>query len=68
MRRLWIWQVAMLLAIFALWQVATDPELIPPFVWADNASRAAPSLTDIIAMTAATPRTTPSTLSEVRSL
>jgi hypothetical protein len=31
-------------------------------------SRAAPSLTDIIAMTAATPRTTPSTLNDVRSL
>ena len=33
-----------------------------------SASRAAPSLTDIIAMTAATPSTTPSTLSDVRSL
>ena len=41
MKHLWIWQIAMLLAIFGLWQLATDPELIPPFVWADNASRAA---------------------------
>jgi len=40
-RHLWIWQLGLLIAIFALWQVATDPELIPPFVWPDNASRAA---------------------------
>ena len=40
-RRLWIWQVALLVAIFAFWQLATDPELIPPFVWAENSSRAA---------------------------
>ena len=33
-----------------------------------SASRRAPSLTDIMAMTAATPSTTPSTLSDVRSL
>ena len=40
-RHLWIWQLGLLLAIFAFWQLATDPELIPPFVWPDNASRAA---------------------------
>ena len=40
-RRLWIWQVLMLVALFAFWQVATDPELLPPFVWADNPNRAA---------------------------
>jgi len=39
-RRLWVWQVLLLLAIFALWQVATDPELIPPMFW-DNPERAA---------------------------
>jgi hypothetical protein len=33
-----------------------------------SASRRAPSLTDIMAITAATPSTTPSTLSDVRSL
>jgi NitT/TauT family transport system permease protein len=39
-RHLWAWQVLMLAAIFALWQVATQPDLIPPFVW-DNPNRAA---------------------------
>jgi NitT/TauT family transport system permease protein len=39
-RRLWIWQLLMLFAIFALWQVATQPDLVPPFVW-DNPDRAA---------------------------
>ena len=34
-------QVGLLVAIFALWQLATDPELLPPFVWADNPNRAA---------------------------
>ena len=39
-RRLWIWQVLMLVAIFVAWQLATQPDLIPPFVW-DNPNRAA---------------------------
>jgi NitT/TauT family transport system permease protein len=39
-RRLWIWQVVLLVAVFGIWHVATDPELIPPFVW-DNPDRAA---------------------------
>jgi NitT/TauT family transport system permease protein len=40
MKRLWIWQVVLLAAIFAFWHVATSPDLIPPFVW-DNPDRAA---------------------------
>jgi NitT/TauT family transport system permease protein len=39
-RRLWIWQLVMLAAIFAAWQVATQPGLLPPIVW-DNPDRAA---------------------------
>jgi NitT/TauT family transport system permease protein len=39
-RKLWIWQVVLLVAIFAFWHVATNPDLIPPFVW-DNPDRAA---------------------------
>jgi NitT/TauT family transport system permease protein len=39
-RRLWLWQLVMLAAIFALWQLATQPDLIPPFVW-ENPDRAA---------------------------
>lgn len=39
-RRLWIWQLALLGAIFAFWHVATHPDLVPPFVW-DNPNRAA---------------------------
>ena len=39
-KKLWIWQVVLLVAIFAFWHVATHPELIPPFVW-DNPDRAA---------------------------
>jgi len=39
-KRLWIWQAALLAAIFAFWHVATHPELVPPFVW-DNPDRAA---------------------------
>ncbi len=38
--RLRVYQVLLLVAIFALWQLATDPELIPPIVW-DNPNRAA---------------------------
>jgi len=34
-KKLWIWQVTLLVAIFAFWHVATNPDLIPPFVW-DN--------------------------------
>jgi NitT/TauT family transport system permease protein len=33
-------QALLLVAIFVVWQLATDPELIPPFVW-DNPNRAA---------------------------
>ena len=39
-KKLWIWQVVLLVAIFGLWHVATHPELVPPFVW-DNPDRAA---------------------------
>ena len=39
-RRLWIWQVVLLVAIFGIWHVATHPDLVPPIVW-DNPSRAA---------------------------
>jgi len=34
------WQVGLLLALFAVWHVATDPELIPPFYF-DNPNKAA---------------------------
>jgi NitT/TauT family transport system permease protein len=36
-----IWQVALLLAIFAVWQLLTQPDLLPPIVWRDNPDRAA---------------------------
>jgi NitT/TauT family transport system permease protein len=39
-RHLWIWQLAMLGAIFFLWQVLAQPDLVPPFVW-ENPNRAA---------------------------
>ena len=39
-KKLWTWQVVLLVAIFAFWHVATSPDLIPPFVW-DNPDRAA---------------------------
>ncbi len=39
-RRLWFWQLALLVAMFAIWQVLSQPELIPPIVW-DNPHRAA---------------------------
>ncbi len=39
-RHIWIWQVAMLVAIFVVWQVLTQPDLIPPVVW-ENPNRAA---------------------------
>ena len=39
-RYLWVWQILLLAAIFAAWQVATQPDLIPPFVW-ENPNRAA---------------------------
>ena len=38
--RLWLWQGAMLAAIFVVWQVLTQPDLLPPIVW-DNPNRAA---------------------------
>ena len=39
-RHLWIFQILMLVAIFALWQVLAQPDLLPPFVW-ENPNRAA---------------------------
>ncbi|HST01560.1 MAG TPA: serine hydrolase, partial [Usitatibacter sp.] len=39
-RRLWVLQVLMLVAIFAVWQLLTQPGLITPFFW-DNPDRAA---------------------------
>ena len=39
-RYLRVWQVLMLVAIFAVWQVMTQPGLVPPFMW-DNPDRAA---------------------------
>ena len=38
-KRLWIWQVVLLVAIFGLWQLLTQPDLLPPVVW-DNPHRA----------------------------
>ena len=38
-RHLWFWQILLLVAIFAVWQVLTQPDLIPPIVW-DNPNRA----------------------------
>ena len=39
-RHLWIWQVAILMAIFGLWQLLAQPDLVPPVVW-ENPNRAA---------------------------
>ena len=39
-KRIWIWQLLLLAAIFAVWQVLTQPGLIPPIFW-DNPDRAA---------------------------
>ena len=39
--KLRVLQLALLVGIFVFWQVATDPELIPPIVWPENADRAA---------------------------
>jgi NitT/TauT family transport system permease protein len=39
-RHLWAWQLAMLAALFTLWQVLAQPGLIPSFVW-ENPDRAA---------------------------
>ncbi|QJR13153.1 Putative aliphatic sulfonates transport permease protein SsuC [Usitatibacter rugosus] len=39
--KLRIVQVVLLVGIFVVWQLLTDPELIPPFVWPENADRAA---------------------------
>ncbi len=39
-RRLWFWQLALLVALFATWQLLSQPDLIPPIVW-DNPHRAA---------------------------
>src|SRR6266849_1859572 len=35
-----IWQAAILVALFTLWQVLAQPDLLPPFVW-ENPNRAA---------------------------
>jgi sulfonate transport system permease protein len=39
-RYLRLWQFLILVGIFALWQVLSQPDLLPPFVW-DNPHRAA---------------------------
>ncbi len=39
-KRLWIWQLVLLAAIFGAWQVLTQPGLVPPMFW-DNPDRAA---------------------------
>ena len=39
-RYLRAWQLGLLFAIFALWQVLAQPDLVPPFVW-ENPNRAA---------------------------
>jgi NitT/TauT family transport system permease protein len=39
-RYLWLWQLLLLAAIFVVWQVLTQPDLLPPVVW-DNPDRAA---------------------------
>jgi NitT/TauT family transport system permease protein len=39
-RKLWILQALLLVLIFVVWQVLTQPELLPPIVW-DNPDRAA---------------------------
>jgi NitT/TauT family transport system permease protein len=40
MRWLRFWQLALLASIFVVWQLLTQPELLPPIVW-DNPNRAA---------------------------
>ncbi|HZZ92624.1 MAG TPA: ABC transporter permease [Usitatibacter sp.] len=40
-RRVRIWQLLLLVAIFVSWQVLTQPGLLPPVVWRDNPERAA---------------------------
>ena len=32
-RYLRIWQLLMLAVLFVVWQLATQPDLIPPLVW-----------------------------------
>ena len=39
-RKLWIWQVLLLVSIFAVWQLLAQPNLVPSFVW-ENPDRAA---------------------------
>ncbi len=39
-RRLWPWQLLLLVLIFVAWQALTQPDLLPPLVW-DNPDRAA---------------------------
>jgi NitT/TauT family transport system permease protein len=39
-RALRFWQLAILVAIFAAWQVLADPDILPPFMW-ENPDRAA---------------------------
>ena len=40
-RRIWVWQLVLLVAIFVVWQLLTQPGLVPPLVWRDNPERAA---------------------------
>ncbi len=39
-KRIWIWQLLLLAAIFGVWQILTQPGLVPPVFW-DNPDRAA---------------------------
>jgi NitT/TauT family transport system permease protein len=39
-RALWVWQLGLLVVIFAAWQLLAQPDLLPPIVW-DNPHRAA---------------------------
>ncbi len=41
-KRIWIWQLLLLAAIFGVWQILTQPGLVPPVFW-DNPDRAASS-------------------------
>ena len=35
-----VWQLAILVALFAVWQLLAQPDLLPPFMW-ENPDRAA---------------------------
>ena len=38
-RALWFWQLALLVALFSVWQCLTQRDLLPPVFW-DNPHRA----------------------------